>query len=211
MVPGVSQIQTLSSILTGGTTVAVVAATVLVACAVAVPPWRRTASLPAALFALVGAIAARFTQTSTAFGDEVFRGSTVLWSLGLAVACVVWWLAAEDDARRRDLPAGTAAAGSAGTGGAGGRGEIDGAGGPVGAGGVGGTGGVDGVASDGAPHSRYRAGGTAVMEQPTPARKRASFSPWLMLTGTAALVVAVCTFLTATGIYPVGLSLFAPA
>lgn len=192
--PGVSQIQALSSILTGGTTVTVVAATVLVACAVAVPPWRRTASLPAALFALVGAIAARFTQTGTAFGDEVFRGSTVLWSLGLAVACVVWWLAAEDDARRRDLSAGSRGAGSSG-----------------GVGGTGGPGGVDGVASDGAPHSRYRAGGTAVTEQPTPARRRAAFSPWLMLTGTAALVVAVCTFLTATGIYPVGLSLFAPA
>lgn len=89
---GVLDLGTIDAFITGGTTVMIVVATVLLALAVVVPGTRRFAALPAALLALLGAISARFTQVSTSFGDAIFRGSTVFWALGLAFTAVLWWL-----------------------------------------------------------------------------------------------------------------------
>lgn len=191
--PGVSQIHTLDSLLTGGTTLTVVTATVLVALTVIVPRLRRRVSLPAAVLALLGAIAARFTQTTTAFGDEIFRGSTVFWSLGLAMVCVLWWLAADRGEQRRLHAGGAASPAESGAG------EVV----------------IDYASPTGRGrtdhHDPHGGGTTALLERPATEATAHRFSPALVVIGGSALVVAVCTFLTATGIHPIGLGLLTAA
>ena len=78
-------------LMTGFATLAICIAALLLLVVVLVPKYRESAGLPSTILALVGAIVARFTEQNTMFGDEIFRGSTVYWSVALAVTSALWW------------------------------------------------------------------------------------------------------------------------
>ena len=95
MVAGVSLLDgpsgAINFLMTGFATLAICVAAILLLVVVLVPRLRESAGLPSTILALVGAIVARFTTQNTVFGDEVFRDSTVYWSVALALTSAVWW------------------------------------------------------------------------------------------------------------------------
>ena len=186
MVAGVSELDGPSGpidiLMTGFATLAIALAAVLLLAVVLVPRLRESAGLPSTLLALVGAIVARFTEQNTIFGDEIFRGSTVYWSVALAITSAVWWgVASSRNTPQPPQPVVHKPSLSPGE-----------------------------STSAVAVKTRPQTGSAQVARA---ARTGASVSTTfatrgvLVLGGAVSIAVAVSTFLTATGIYPVTLPL----
>lgn len=169
--------------MTGFATLAICTSAILLLMVVLVPRLREGAGLPSTILALVGAIVARFTEQNTVFGDEVFRGSTVYWSVALALTSAVWWgVASAKNKPQAPHPVVHKPSLSPGE-----------------------------STSAVAVQTRPRTGSAQAAASTTRPRTSSSstFATWsvLVLGGAASIAIAVSTFLTATGIHPVSLPL----
>lgn len=171
--------------MTGFATLAIVIAAVLLVIVVLVPRYREGAGLPSTFLALVGAIVARFTAQNTMFGDQVFRGSTVYWSVALALTSAMWWYVASAKNKPRPAPPVVHKPSLS-------SGES-----------------TSSVAVKSRPTTATaQAAPTAQAAQSTRrTRSKRSTLPALFLCGAVSIAIAATTFLTATGIYPITLPL----
>lgn len=169
--------------MTGFATLSICIAALFLLVVVLVPRCRESAGLPSTILALVGAIVARFTEQNTMFGDEVFRGATVYWSVALALTSAVWW--GVDSARNKPQPPQPVVHRPS----------------------------LSPGESTSAVAVKTRPWAGSAQPAASATRPRTSspstFTKWsvLVLGGAVSIAIAVSTFLTATGLHPVSLPL----
>ncbi|WP_333618457.1 hypothetical protein [Dietzia sp.] len=191
-------------LLTGGATMLVVTATVLVVAVVLVPRLRPTLGLVSAVLALLGALLMSFTRQSTTLGDPVFRGTTVWWSIGLALlSSTWWWIGTSKAAAKRSRRATVVSAGAATR-----SGEVVRSGAGARSGAAPAAGAAMGNAAVGnAALGSPTVGGGLPLDDGERRGTRSRIRPAeiaLVAFGAVTVLVAVGTFLVASGLYPMG-------